>query len=315
MPTLDQASRASVATVPMHRGALARSTIISWTLRVGTAAALGIDAAVHWQNASAYDAVTATISQGELFRVEAVLAVAVGLLVLLWPRRGSWVAALAVGASALAAVLLYRYVDVGSLGPLPDMYENTWQVPGKLQSAYAEGTAVVLAGLGLVVHRGVLPRGFRSRCMRVITVTEPHDWPLEQPAEGTLRPWYFRATGYLMVLFSDPEEAQRAQRGLLERKVPPEELRLYESEDILRIVARLQEERSILAKAVAALVADPSVKERFLANARTGGAALWLVAATRDRADHLVVLLADYGYSFLRYYGDDGVADVQRDPG
>ena len=53
MPTLDQASRASVATVPMHRGALARSTIISWTLRVGTAAALGIDAAVHWQNASA----------------------------------------------------------------------------------------------------------------------------------------------------------------------------------------------------------------------------------------------------------------------
>jgi hypothetical protein len=54
----------------------------------------------------------------------------------------------------------------------------------------------------------------------VITVTEPHDWPLEQPAEGTLRPWYFRATGYLMVLFSDPEEAQRARRGLLQGKVP-----------------------------------------------------------------------------------------------
>ena len=104
MPTLDQASRASAATVPMHRGALARSTIISWTLRVGTAAALGTDAVVHWQNASAYDAVTATISQGELFRVEAAVAVAVGLLVLLWPRRGSWVAALGVGASALAAV-------------------------------------------------------------------------------------------------------------------------------------------------------------------------------------------------------------------
>jgi hypothetical protein len=150
--------------VPVYRGVLARSTIVSWTLRVGTAAALGIDAAVHWQNASAYDAVTATIGQGELFRAEAVLAVAVGLLVLLWPRRGSWVAAFGVGASALAAVLLYRYVDVGSFGPLPDMYENTWQVPGKLLSAYAEGTAVVLAGLRLVVHRGVLPRGFRSRC-------------------------------------------------------------------------------------------------------------------------------------------------------
>jgi hypothetical protein len=97
MPTLDQASRASVATVPMHRGALARSTIISWTLQVATAAALGIDAAVHWQNASAYDAVTATISQGELFRVEAGLAVAVGLLVLVRPQPSSWVAAALVG--------------------------------------------------------------------------------------------------------------------------------------------------------------------------------------------------------------------------
>jgi hypothetical protein len=149
----------------------------------------------------------------------------------------------------------------------------------------------------------------------VITVTQPQDWPFDQPAEGTLRPWYLTATGYLEVLFSDPEEAQRAQRGLLQHQIPQEELRLYESEEILRIVARLQEERSILAKAVAALVADPSVKERFLDTARAGGAALWLVAATRDRADHLVGLLADYGYSFLRYYGDDGVADVQRDPG
>jgi hypothetical protein len=144
-------------------------------------------------------------------------------------------------------------------------------------------------------------------------VTQPHDWPFEQPAQGTLRPWYSRATGYLMVLFSHPEEAQRARSGLLEREVSQEDSRLYESEEILRIVTRLQEERSLVAKAVAALVADPSVKQRFLDNARTGGAALWLVAPTRDRADHLVGLLADYDYSFLRYYGDDGVADVQRD--
>jgi hypothetical protein len=57
------------------------------------------------------------------------------------------------------------------------------------------------------------------------------------------------------------------------------------------------------------LAADPSVKQRILDNARTGGAALWLVAPTRDRADHLVALLADYSYSSLRYYAEDGVAD------
>jgi hypothetical protein len=131
----------------------ARSPIVSWTLRVATAAALGIDAVVHWQNASAYDAVAGTVSQGELFRAEAVAAVAAGLLVLVRPRPSSWVAALLVAGSALGAVLLYRYVDLGPLGPLPDLYENTWQVPGKLLSAYAEGAAVVLAGLGLWTHR------------------------------------------------------------------------------------------------------------------------------------------------------------------
>ena len=140
-------------TGPPRRRGLARSPIASWTLRVGTAAALGIGAVVHARDASAYDAVAATFTQGQLFRVEAGLAVAAGLLVLLWPRPGSWVAALLVSASALAAVLLYRYVDVGPLGPLPDMYENTWQVPGKLLSASAEAAAVVLASLGLLVHR------------------------------------------------------------------------------------------------------------------------------------------------------------------
>jgi hypothetical protein len=147
----------------------------------------------------------------------------------------------------------------------------------------------------------------------VITVTQPKDWPFEQPADGTLRPWYLTATGYLVALFSDPEEARRTQRGLLEHKVPPDELRLYESEEILRIVSRLEHKRSLVAKAIAALVADPTAQQRFLDNARTGGAALWLVARTRHRADHLVQLLADYSYSSLRYYGDHGVTDVQRD--
>jgi hypothetical protein len=144
-------------------------------------------------------------------------------------------------------------------------------------------------------------------------VTEPHDWPLERPAEGTLRPWYITATGYLVVLFGDPEEARRAHRGLLEREVPADEVRLYESEELLRNMSRLQKERSLLARAVAALSADPPARERFLANARSGGSAMWLIAPTRERAKKLVGLLADYGYSSLRYYGEDGVADLEQD--
>jgi hypothetical protein len=153
VPDRDWTGRAGAATVPRHRAALARPAAGSWVLVVATAAALGVDAVVHWQNAPAYDTVGTTITQGTLFRAEAVAAVAAGLLVLLRPRTSSWLAALAVAGSALGAVLLYRYVDLGSLGPLPDLYENTWQVPGKLLSAYAEGAAVVLAGLGLLSHR------------------------------------------------------------------------------------------------------------------------------------------------------------------
>jgi hypothetical protein len=159
VPDPDRASR-SAATLPMPRPAVRRwawPALGSWLLRVATAVALGIDAAIHWQNAPAYDSVTAILSQGELFRVETAAAVAAGLGVLVRPRPSSWVAALLVGVSALAAVLLYRYVDVGPLGPLPDMYENSWQVPGKLLSAWAEGAAVVLAGLGLLTHRGAAP--------------------------------------------------------------------------------------------------------------------------------------------------------------
>ena len=144
-------------------------------------------------------------------------------------------------------------------------------------------------------------------------MTEPHDWPLERPGEGTLRPWYLTATGYLVVLFGDPEEARRAQQGLLERQVPADEVRVYDAEELLHNLSRLRKERSLLARAVAALSADPPVKQRFLDNARAGGSAMWLIAPTRERAKRLIGLLADYGYSSLRYYGEDGVADLQRD--
>jgi hypothetical protein len=156
-------------------------------------------------------------------------------------------------------------------------------------------------------------RSGRLSTRGLIAVTEPHVWPLERPAEGTLRPWYLTATGYLVVLFGDPEEARRAHRGLLERDVPAEEVRLYGSEELLRNLSRLQKERSLLARAVAALSADPPVRQRFLDNARAGGSAMWLIAPTRERAKKLVGLLADYGYSSLRYYGDDGVTDLEQD--
>jgi hypothetical protein len=142
---------------------------------------------------------------------------------------------------------------------------------------------------------------------------QPREWPFEKPAKGALRPWFASATGYLAVLFGDGDEAERAQRGLVERGVPEGDVRLYTSEQILDTLSRLQDERSNLAKAVAALMADPAGKRRFLDNANAGGAALWLYAPTDDRADRLLRLLADYNYVSARYFGQDGEQEVLRD--
>jgi len=119
-------------------------------LRIATAAALGIDTYVHAHDAGYYDFPGGgAISQGNLFRIEAAAAALGVLLLLTWRHPAAWLLAFVVAASALGAVLLYRYVDVGVLGPLPNMYEPTWAVPGKWLAAWAEGAAVLTSAAGL----------------------------------------------------------------------------------------------------------------------------------------------------------------------
>lgn len=115
---------------------------------------LAIDAFVHFHLASSYAGVkSATVSQASLFLVEGTLAAVAGLALLLRPRRATAAFAFLVSAGGVAAVLLYRYVDVGALGPLPNMYEPIWFAE-KTLSLWAEAAAA-LASLVLVVvlHR------------------------------------------------------------------------------------------------------------------------------------------------------------------
>ena len=112
-------------------------------LAVLAAAGLAYDAYVHLDLASSYDAIGDTITQGGLFRLEAALAIAAALAVLLWDNRLVWLTAGMVGLGGVAAVVLYRYVDVGSIGPIPNMYEPVWY-DEKTNSAIAE------AGVGVV---------------------------------------------------------------------------------------------------------------------------------------------------------------------
>lgn len=124
-------------------------------LRVVAAAGLTVDAYVHADLAAGFDANGSDISQGTLFRVEAALASLAALLVLVHGRRLAAAFALVVSLSAFGAVLLYKYVDVGTLGPLPNMYEPIWYTE-KTVSMVAEGVAAVASAALLLVQ--LVPR-------------------------------------------------------------------------------------------------------------------------------------------------------------
>ncbi|MFE1585313.1 hypothetical protein ACFW6Q_06410 [Streptomyces sp. NPDC058737] len=125
--------------------------------RVLAAAGLAVDAYVHAHLADRYDAVSASISQGTLFRVEAALAALAALLVLVWRRLPGDLFAALVAAGGLALLLVYRYVDVGELGPVPDMYEPVWY--GEKEVTVLAQAVAVLATLYLLLVR---PRGSRA---------------------------------------------------------------------------------------------------------------------------------------------------------
>jgi hypothetical protein len=129
----------------------APSRVIGWSLRVITAAALAVDAFVHVDLAGRYDANQGTgpLSQGDLFRIEAVVSGLAAVALIISGRWLVWLVAWLVAASAVGAVLLYRYHDPGALGPLPDMYEPLW-FREKSVAAVAEGVAVVTATAGLL---------------------------------------------------------------------------------------------------------------------------------------------------------------------
>jgi hypothetical protein len=138
----------------------------SFSLRLLAAGALVVSAWVHIDLASVYDAVGGTVTQGALFRAQGIVAALVAAVLLVTGHRLAWLAGLAVAAGSLALVLLYRYVDVPALGPIPSMYEPAWYFR-KTLSAIAEAgfLAVWLTHLALVRSEGPerRRRGMRQR--------------------------------------------------------------------------------------------------------------------------------------------------------
>ncbi|MCO4265224.1 hypothetical protein NG697_20320 [Pseudarthrobacter sp. MDT3-26] len=138
-----------------------------WVLRVGVAAALVVSAVIHVQLAPGYQqAAPGGIGQGTLFLVQAGAAVLAAVFVLVTGSRAAFAAAAAVGLSSLAAVILYRYVQVPAIGPMPSMYEPVWYA-AKVVSAVAEAVAGALAVAGYaLLHKNQSGSGPAARGRR-----------------------------------------------------------------------------------------------------------------------------------------------------
>ncbi|MFB4298076.1 hypothetical protein [Actinomadura sp. NTSP31] len=127
-------------------------------LRLLVAAGLAADAVVHWRFAPEMAFVKGGSIDGDLlFRIQAGAAAVVAVIVLTYAARWSYALAFLVAASAVGALLLYYYVDVGALGPLPNMHEPVWYTE-KTVSLVGEGVAAVAAAIGFLTV-GRRPRG------------------------------------------------------------------------------------------------------------------------------------------------------------
>jgi len=150
---------------------------VELTLRVLTVAGLAISAYVHLHLAHLYTTLGGTITQADLFRVQGAVAAVVALWLLLTGHRLAWWTAAVVGALSFGAVMLYHYVDVGTIGPLPNMHDASWlPSPDKMVSAVAEAAVVVL----VLVWWAVVAR----RQVRALPPTQAGRAGVPGPADG-----------------------------------------------------------------------------------------------------------------------------------
>ncbi|MHA7304753.1 hypothetical protein ACX80E_05815 [Arthrobacter sp. TMN-49] len=137
----------------MSRPGLGSHLRFLWVLRVGVAAGLVVSAVIHVQLAPGYQqGAPGGLGQGTLFLIQAGAAVLASVFVLVTGSRTAFALAALVALSSLVAVILYRYVQVPPIGPLPSMYEPVWYA-AKVISAVAEAVAGALAVAGYALLR------------------------------------------------------------------------------------------------------------------------------------------------------------------
>ena len=116
------------------------------------------------------------------------------------------------------------------------------------------------------------------------------------------RPWKFRPEGYLVVMLSDEDEAQRAEAALVGDGFASHDIKLYPGEQILATFEIYRGQRDVADKVVGAVTDDFEGRDLYLDYAREDRCALWL-RVPESKVPKALRVLADCDYLHTRYYG------------
>jgi len=123
--------------------------------------------------------------------------------------------------------------------------------------------------------------------------------------DSSPRPWKFQPEGYLVVILSDVDEAQRAEADLVSDGVAPRDIKLYTGKQILENYEVFAGRRTTADKVIGSVVADSEGRELYLGYARQDRCAMWVRIPNEEDVPKALRVLADHDYVHARYYGSE----------
>jgi len=129
--------------------------------------------------------------------------------------------------------------------------------------------------------------------------------------DSSPRPWKFRPTGYLVVILSDADEAERGEADLVTRGFAPRDVKLYTGRQILENYEVYAARRKTTDKVVGSVVDDSEGRELYLDYARQGRSAMWVRIPNEEDVSKALRVLANHDYVHTRYYGSEQQTDFK----
>jgi hypothetical protein len=127
--------------------------------------------------------------------------------------------------------------------------------------------------------------------------------------DSSPRPWKFKPEGYLVVILSDADEAQRAEADLVTHGFSPRDVKLYTGKQILENYEVYARRRTTTDKVVGSVVDDSAGRELYLGYAREDRCAMWVRIPDEEDVPKALRVLADHEYVHTRYYGTQQETD------